>query len=279
MNNKTILALIVTIAVGTVAVVALKTPSKNVVENKQSTERDVPSVTVPSNEGNNPFAATETPEPTHTAAPTSTPDVTPTPTPAPTQTSDFEDKISNDWIYGTKEQQVGSSVYFINSSDKRKIMKGTSPSDLSATAVFTSDTNGEVGSFVVNGGSMFVIIQRDSSTGYSKFKKVNLSTHSSARLYDLKSSKYSATQFAVRSDSKTREGFYIGLEGVNGAYSPAALYVENYVQQWIKPFEDTTKGSSITGMSPSKDLTSLLGLFDNSGSSEEGEIALVSPTP
>jgi hypothetical protein len=185
---------------------------------------------------------------------------------------------NSDWIYGVQEQQVGSTLYFIDATNPKQIKKGSSRDDSAAKVVFTSETNGHIGSFVVNGTYMYVVTRRDSSTSYSKFQRIVVSSGSKAKLWDLYSAKYDAVQFAVKKNNDTKSGFYLGLQGTDHKYEPAAFYATNYTQQWIKPFSGVSKDAVMKGIAPSKDATKLLSIYDNSGSTVEGSIVLVTPT-
>lgn len=258
MNNKTLILLIVIIAAITVVVVSWRTPSSNGVTltvTPTVTPTATPTVT-------DPFAATPTPTVTTTGTPTPTVTVTATPTPTPTPTAGagtFDGIKDTTWAYGVTEQTVGSLVYFIDSVNPKLIKKGSSKTDAGAQTVFTSSTNGNIGSFYVNGGSMYVVTKRDASTNYSKFQKLTLSSGSIAKLYEFYSSKYEATQFTVRKSNDTKAGFYIGLEGVNNATSPAGMYIKNYAQQWIRVFVGIDKTSTFTGLAPTTETTPQLG--------------------
>jgi hypothetical protein len=272
MNNKTIIILIAVILVLTIAIVSWKTPSTATVEITPTvTTTTTPEITdIPS----------ETPTPTVSTSttPTVTPSVTVTPTTTPSSDSTFQTQKSSEWIYGVKEQKVGSSVYFIDASDNKIIKKGTSNTDSGAQAVYTSDNNGAIGSFYVNGTYMYVVTRRDSATSYSKFKRVLLSNGTATKLFELYSAKYDAVQFAVRVSNDVKTSFYLGLEGTDHKYEPAAFYAMNYVQQWIKPFAGIDKNAIMTGIAPTQDGNKLLSIYTNNSTTIEGDIVLVTPT-
>lgn len=273
MNNKTLILLIVIIAAVTVLIVSWRTPTQNTGELTPTPTMTVTATPTPTD----PFAVTPTvtitTTPTVTVTPTPTVTTTPTPTPTAT-TGTFNDIRDEDWVYGMTEQTVGTSIYFIDEDEPKKIKKGTSKADTGAQTVFTSDTNGEVGSFYVNGGNLYVVTKRDPSTNYSKFQKVALSSGAKAKLYEFYSGKYEATQFAVMKNNDTKTGFYIGLEGVNNNYEPAGMYITNYTQQWILAFVGVDKTAEIIGIAPTEDGTQLAGLFEAGGDQEQAYIDL-----
>lgn len=276
MNNKTVIILIAIIVVLTIAVVSWRTP------NQKSGDTPTPTPTVSETPEVTPTETVSvTPTVTVTTSPTVTATVTPTSTPTPTVTTGsttFQDQRSPDWVYGVQEQQVGSVLYFIDATNPKVIKKGSSRDDASAKVVFTSETNGNIGSFVVNGTYMYIVTRRDASTSYSKFQRMVVSNGSKAKLWDLYSAKYDAVQFAVRKNNDTKSGFYLGLEGTDHKYEPATFYAANYAQQWIKPFTGVDKNATMKGIAPSKDGTKLLSIYDNGGTTLEGNIVLVTPT-
>ena len=256
MNNKTLILLIVVIAAITIGVVSWRTPSSN--DEGTPTVTATPSVT-------DPFAATPTVTititTTVTATPTPTVTATATPTPTPTVAGTFEDIRDTDWFYGVTEQTVSGKVYFIDATNKKVIKKGTSVSDSGAQTVFTTDIDGEVGSFAVNGSYLYVATKRDAATSYSKMQRMVLSSGSKATLYNFYSSKYEIAQFAIKKDNDAKSGFYIGLKGVDDKAAPSGMYVKSYAQQWIKTFVGVDKTASILGLAPREDGTQLAGLF------------------
>jgi hypothetical protein len=257
MSNKTLILLIVIIAAVTVVVVSWRTPSTGT---DTPTPTPTPTATVTPTP-TDPFAATPTVTTTATATPTPTVTATATPTPTPTLSSSFDDIRDGDWFYGVTEQTVSGSVYFINATDAKKVMKGTSKTDSGAQTVFTSDNAGEVGSFYVNSGYLYVVTKRDAATSYSKFQRVALSSGSKAKLYEFYSGKYEMAQFAVNKNNDAKSGFYVGLKGVDDKAEPAAMYVNGYVQKWIRTFVGVDKTATIMGIAPREDGTQLAGVF------------------
>lgn len=264
MSNKILVLLIVIIAAATVIIVSWRTPTE-----PTGTPTPTPTAT-----------PTETPEPTDPfeATPTLTPTVTvtttPTPTPTPSVATSFEEIRNTAWMYGVTEQTVGSIVYFIDATDKKLVKRGASKNDASAQTVFTSDTAGEVGNFYVNGGFLYVVTKRDASTNYSKLQRITLSNGTKAKLYEFFSSKYEATQFALNKNNDAKAGFYIGLEGVNNGSAPAAMYIENYAQKWIKPFVGVDKESDFYAAAPNTEGTQLIGLFMKGGTQSQAYVEL-----
>lgn len=255
MSNKTLILLIVVIAAVTVIVVSWRTPSTG-------TDTPTPTPTATATPSpTDPFAATATPTPTATATPTPTATATATPTPTPTLSTSFDDIRDTDWFYGVTEQTVSGSVYFIKDGEPTKVKKGTSNTDASAQTVFTSDNAGEVGSFYVNGGYLYVVTMRDASTSYSKFQRVALSSGSKAKLYEFYSGKYEMAQFAVNKNNDAKSGFYVGLKGVDDKAEPAGMYINNYTQKWIRTFVGVDKTATIMGVAPREDGTQLAGVF------------------
>jgi len=250
MNNKTLILLIVVIAAITIGVVSWRTPSSNDEGTPTPTVTATPSVT-------DPFAVT----PTVTITTTAT--VTATPTPTPTVAGTFESIRDTNWFYGVTEQTVSGKVYFIDATNKKVINKGTSTSDAGAQAVFTTDIDGEVGSFAVNGSYLYVATKRDASTSYSKMQRMVLSSGSKATLYNFYSSKYEIAQFAIKKDNDAKSGFYIGLKGVDDKAAPSGMYIKSYAQQWIKTFVGVDKTASIIGLAPTMGANpeQLAGLF------------------
>jgi len=255
MSNKTLILLIVIIAAVTIVVVSWRTPSTNT-----GTPTPTPTAT-PTPTPTDPFLATPTVTTTKLPTATPTPTATATPTPTPTLASTFEDIRDTDWFYGVTEQTVGSSVYFINEDEPKKVMKGTSKTDSGAQTVFTSDNAGEVGSFYVNGGYLYVVTKRDASRSYSKFQRIALSSGSKAKLWEFYSGKYEMVQFAVNKNNDTKSGFYMGLEGVGDKAEPAGMYINAYTQKWIKSFVGVDKTATIMGLAPREDGSQLAGVF------------------
>jgi len=257
MSNKTLILLIVIIAAVTIIVVSWRTPTTGT---DTPTPTPTPTATPTPTD---PFAVTPTVTTTNlpTVTPTPTATATATPTPTPTLASTFEDIRDTDWFYGVTEQTVGSSVYFINEDEPKKVMKGTSVTDSGAQTVFTSDNAGVVGSFYVNGGYLYVVTKRDASTSYSKFQRVALSSGSKAKLYEFYSGKYEMAQFAVNKNNDAKSGFYVGLKAVGDKAEPAAMYVSAYTQKWIKTFVGVDKTATIMGVAPREDGTQLAGVF------------------
>ena len=253
-----LIVLIIVIAAVTVVVVSWRTPSSNTgTPTPTPTATATPIVT-------DPFAVTPTVTTTPTVTITPTPTITVTATPTPTvtvETGTFDEIRNTAWVFGVTEQTVGSSVYFIDTTNPKIVRKGSSTSDAGAQAVFTSDNAGNVGSFYVNGSYLYVVTKRDATTNYSKFKRVALSSGSVAKLYEFFSSKYEATQFAINKNNDAKAGFYVGLEGLNDNAEPAGMYIKGYIQQWIKPFVGTGKTASISKLSPTTDNSQLAGLF------------------
>ncbi len=261
MNNKTLIVLIVLIAAVTIGIVSWRTPSTDTpTPTPTPTATATPSVT-------DPFAATPTvtttatPTVTTTATPTPTVTTTTTPTPTPTTASTFNDIRDEDWFYGVTEQTVGSTVYFISETDPKKVKKNSSNSETGAQTVFTSDTNGEVNTFYVNGSYLYVATKRDSSTGTSKLQRMVLSSGSKAKLYEFSSSKYEIAQFAIMKNNDSKSGYYIGLDAIANNASPMGMYVKNYAQEWMKNFVGIDKTAVIKGIAPNEEGTQLAGLF------------------
>jgi hypothetical protein len=278
MNNKTVIILIVVIIGLTVAVVSWRTPSQT-----GNTPTPTPTATATPEETAFP---TDTPTvtvstsvtPTVTVTATTTPTATPTPTTTTSGSSTFMNDKSGDWIYGVTTQTVGSYKYFIDSANPKTIVRQTNNDASTNKVVFTSETSGNIGSFVVNGSYMYIVTRRDASTSYSKFQRMVISSGAKAKLWDLYSAKYDAVQFAVKKDNNTKAGFYLGLEGTDDKYEPGAFYATNYTQQWIKTFSGVAKTASMKGIAPSSDGTKLLSIYDSASTEVEGNIVLVAPT-
>ena len=261
MNNKTLIIFIVIIAAATIIIVSWRTPSNN-------NDALTPTPTVTATGTATPtVTATGTPTTSGTATPTVTVSATPTatatatPTPTPTISGSFNEIVNPNWIYSVKEQTVSGYVYFIDSTNPKVVKKGTSKTDASAKVVFTSETNGEIGSLLVNGSYLYVVTKRDSTTSYSKIQRVTLSSGTKAKIYDFYSAKYDAVLLAINKNNDTKAGFYVGLQGVANKYEPAAMYIKSYSQQWIRPFAGVDKLASVTAMAPLTDGTKLAGLF------------------
>lgn len=278
MSNKALIVIIILIAAATFIVVSWKAPSGTGTPTVTPTETATvtPSVT-------DPFAVTDTPSVTTTATPTITPTTTATTTPTPSVTNSVSatllEKLSTSWVYGKTEQTVGSNVYFIDSTDKKIIKKGSSKTDASAQAVYTGDTAGEVGSFAVVGSYLYVALKRDSTTTETKFLRMYIPSGAKANLFKYYTSKYEFTQFAVPSNNDTASGFYIGMQSLSAKYEPAAMYVKSSTTQWTKTFSGIDKAATFEAIAPTTDGTQLGALFLKNGTNTAGYIDLGVATP
>ncbi len=280
MSNKALIVIIVLIAAATFIIVSWKAPSGTLTPTPTPTITATATPTV-----TDPFSvtATATPTVTTTATPTITPTTTVTATPTPTVTNSVSStllgKLSTSWVYGKSEQTVGSQVYFIDTTDKKVIKKGSSKTDSSAQAVYTSDTAGEIGSFAVIGNYIYVVVKRDATTTETKLIRMYIPSGAKANLFKYYTSKYEFTQFAVPSSNDTASGFYIAMQSLSAKYEPSAMYVKSSTTQWTKTFTGIDKAATFEAIAPTTDGSQLGALFLKSGTNTAGYIDLGVATP
>jgi|GEM_PF-4241054 len=201
---------------------------------------------------------TVTPKVTVTSTPTSKP--TSTPSPTPTNTDELLAGVDTNWVYGSRVQTSGDSVYFI-SSDDSEILKGKSTSDENASTVYALATGNKAQAFRIENGYLF-LTYRKTGTDNLAFVRIYLKTKSTTTLYRFNSNYYDFKSFLINKNDHKR--FYLGLQSVNGTRQPLVLYSKDYKEVWRKTVSKASVSDQFVGMFQVKDDTKLRIQFEPS---------------
>lgn len=202
-----------------------------------------------------------TEEPTEELSPTEE-EITETPTPTEEEEESVTEEptpdtseLHSDWTYGLSSQKYSGSTYFISSDNKKKLMKGSSINDDSATTIYTS-SNGNLQEFRVMSASSIIMVEGKGGTNESRIVNYYPSSGKTALIYKYITSAYEMNSFSINKNDYKK--VYVALKSVTKSRQPRIMYLSNYEQKWIETFSDASTKQYLKLLGPNSDKSQLL---------------------